>query len=1701
MKSKIFLLPIGATVIAAGAACTAISCSPEIQKFEIDFESVDTVTISNKEAIVGKEFNAIVDIGDAEFREIDIILNWKSPTKQVVLKQGKDFTFNPVNGKQYKLTIFASSVSTTDIHVSVAINKSIIVKSACDDPADEISLSNRIAEQNKNYITNITITSSEYRYLNPETEGGPIRIYVNEQEVPDDAGENWVWEPPTDPTQPTSTLTIREKVLTDQVTSIKIVGILDDVPNQLKLTYSGEEGEFPVGEQGFAGEQEGNWIALFRGKALQPSQLNWWKTSPEKVEGIEINSDSLQSGKLAWDAKHSDAKTYQFEIKCGYTLPGTQREVVATTSTINLTINETKTTFEIIEGEEKLDGKEGEGRSNVVKTQFQINGKDPSFYKLTPTYKLTATGTTTQGEVNKFFSFDKTSHYLSWNEKIVASGEKGYTFNIDVECENPDVTTYKASIGIKVVVIGPNINVTSGSTILSGKEGQGGKAAQPWKILFNDQPVTDKITWEIVDCTPKKPEGLDIQTDGLVVWDGTISDGTYKFFAQGKFKSSITDKEYTRKSDQITLTLEALPFVITGSNKLEGKEGIDGKTVYKATLDGKDVTKEATWTIVETTGKEAKFIRIANGEVSWDGVVKYDDQNKYKFKVSAELKRDWKTYKKDIADITFSLEKASFVCQGGTTDITKIVEGEVFNDTKPWKCKFNNQEVVASSYSITQATPGAANFVKISSDGKLYWPVETAYISDKSQDVYVTAKYIHPKLGEFTCDSAKIHIDIQQGTSKVTYGGLEDITPISTIEGEGGTTQEAFACIYKNKAIEAANVSWEVVDVQPEAFKGKITIENNKESPNFGKVTWSSNMDARVAKSISFKVQAKFSHGTIIKDRIVKSKEVVLNIVPLEFHLDVVGKITDVQNGHEGYAGNVKNLTFNTKLGDKDHLKDVTKDTTFEFLDGGETADFLSSFSFNKETGVISWDDTLKKGTYKIKLKASITKSGLQSHPFEQTSEVITIEIKENVFEIKHDSGALKAECREFQAFDWPKTFQPGWKGDDAEPVKFQSQISFGEGAPTGIAAKFSGDGNSVVTPSIGNKVSRGTYKFDMTASYTLTKIEKTYTDKVSLELTVTSSEIVINGGTTTISAQEWCPGTQGPAYQVMYEKTSGSLEDITNECTFEYVEKAEQGKPHLSASQVWVDSASHQVAWNNNIEAGEYNFAFKVTWNYSGQTFTAETKTIKFTVGEASFSVIDGVTEITPTEWTSGTSEKNFNGQLSYSDGHKETVTGCTWAIETDSAHEKLKDYVSIDSNGKLSWNENVSADINLWTFNVVATYERKPSPTSNTKYTARSSPITIKVNNAVFEVTGGFKEATIASGPSDIIVISDKEFKYTLNPAGESIQETCQFKAIDCTGLPQEAHLFFNDNLLCVSNLPPTAQQYQFKLKVQGELDKVGRSLAYTDTTDEITVTVLPSPEAVFQNMEWSEVISTVHGQGGLDALKEKIGLDKSKSMVGFTKPINVKFSDTEQVTHSVRIIAENHDDVSDTEKAALTFEFVNVITHKNNAPDLQYMDYEIDPTVGITWPATKFYNFLSQTFITYLPAEIQSGMLAVSKSYLGPNEILNGGYGISKQMQKIWIASCIEMGMTDRSAEEGYRYEYYDGEDMYKKRIRTTVGGTNPIEYWTRSVYIPNTEDDPEDINWNYFNIEGWRRNVSLKGLMAETSKFAYIPCFCI
>ena len=178
----------------------------------------------------------------------------------------------------------------------------------------------------------------------------------------------------------------------------------------------------------------------------------------------------------------------------------------------------------------------------------------------------------------------------------------------------------------------------------------------------------------------------------------------------------------------------------------------------------------------------------------------------------------------------------------------------------------------------------------------------------------------------------------------------------------------------------------------------------------------------------------------------------------------------------------------------------------------------------------------------------------------------------------------------------------------------------------------------------------------------------------------------------------------------------------------------------------------------------------------------------------------------------------------------------------------------------------------------------------------------------------------------------------------------------------------------------------------------------------------------------------------------------------------------------TYTAQIIGFDHDDVSDSasygrSKAGITFQFKEAYA----------ITYKMDTSSYVT----SYTN--SDMHSSYLPAVLSGIESALSSVLIGVNKTVSKTISKNETItnQKLILPAAMEIkgksGLNSTDQAQGTQYAFYSAGNS---AVKTTVGTTTKIQYWTRTL-----EDDGEDFLYCYtISTSG-----SLGTVAVNTSKY--------
>ncbi|MBQ0045489.1 MAG: hypothetical protein KBS35_01205 [Mycoplasma sp.] len=278
-------------------------------------------------------------------------------------------------------------------------------------------------------------------------------------------------------------------------------------------------------------------------------------------------------------------------------------------------------------------------------------------------------------------------------------------------------------------------------------------------------------------------------------------------------------------------------------------------------------------------------------------------------------------------------------------------------------------------------------------------------------------------------------------------------------------------------------------------------------------------------------------------------------------------------------------------------------------------------------------------------------------------------------------------------------------------------------------------------------------------------------------------------------------------------------------------------------------------------------------------------------------------------------------------------------------------------------------------------------------------------------------------------------------------------------------------------------------------------------------------PEPEAKdFNTDPWSTII--YYANKGGDTLAKAYGYDDASELIGKTREVTLTQDDTGEdveLTYKVRVIGVDHDSVSDTTKAALTFQFIDLIS------DSQYEEFIWLPyssEYSNVWSSSDLRVFANGKLLSWFPEEVATGLKSVSKTTVVSSQDGSAQPTSETTNDKIFVPSLVEVygeDAIDNSKyafseldkewyfKEGTQYEFFadklDLEDPYDPEtslLKKGLGEYSDFEdYWLRT---PTMSPEGGDYPWLYtWNITDGGSAMEVN--TGDTEESSIAPCFCI
>lgn len=250
---------------------------------------------------------------------------------------------------------------------------------------------------------------------------------------------------------------------------------------------------------------------------------------------------------------------------------------------------------------------------------------------------------------------------------------------------------------------------------------------------------------------------------------------------------------------------------------------------------------------------------------------------------------------------------------------------------------------------------------------------------------------------------------------------------------------------------------------------------------------------------------------------------------------------------------------------------------------------------------------------------------------------------------------------------------------------------------------------------------------------------------------------------------------------------------------------------------------------------------------------------------------------------------------------------------------------------------------------------------------------------------------------------------------------------------------------------------------------LDKEKEPIKITGLTIIVNPEPIPEPEN-FQTDSWATVINVANQ--GFEALKAAYGIG---TFVGLTRQITLIDDVYGEQTYQVVVVGENKDVISENNNAALTFEFVRLIS--DDYDEAIPMPYGSDVN---QWSSSPLREYLQTTFLDDFPNEVKSAIKPVIKHTVNTVEANKNGITLEETHDKIFLPSLVDiygetgirtsqLGISEADADlyvqEGVQYDFYqkmgpmDPADYINSLKKAGLDGQTE-DYWLRSPFISGT-----------------------------------------
>ena len=211
-------------------------------------------------------------------------------------------------------------------------------------------------------------------------------------------------------------------------------------------------------------------------------------------------------------------------------------------------------------------------------------------------------------------------------------------------------------------------------------------------------------------------------------------------------------------------------------------------------------------------------------------------------------------------------------------------------------------------------------------------------------------------------------------------------------------------------------------------------------------------------------------------------------------------------------------------------------------------------------------------------------------------------------------------------------------------------------------------------------------------------------------------------------------------------------------------------------------------------------------------------------------------------------------------------------------------------------------------------------------------------------------------------------------------------------------------------------------------------------------------PSPENITEDTScYAQYVFIGYIEDSWRTIAENVAKGRYTSLygIGALKELTVTYEDGTTETLNMEIADFDHDDLADDSgKAGITFISQELLSNGKSMNNTQKTYNGVTNYTAGGWSLSDLRTYCNEDLFSYLPSEVQSVILEVTK-------VSDTGYvdaNLLSTVDKLFTLSSNEVGLSSNVEPQGIQYPIFTDASSRKKY---KVGATSPAHWWLRSV----------------------------------------------